>query len=64
MLSKMCMRYCAVFEMLLKFFEFHNLYIDQIEYFLQCVNKNKTQEISTMRESIAIAKTINEIIDL
>ena len=49
---------------LCKFFEFQNLYIDQIEYFLQCVNKNKTQEISTMRESIAIARTINEIIDL
>ncbi len=49
---------------LCKFFEFQNLYIDQIEYFLQCVNKNKTQEISTMKESIAIARTINEIIDL
>lgn len=47
-----------------KFFEFQNLYIDQIEYFLQCVNKNKTQEISTMIESIAIARTINEIINL
>ncbi len=46
-----------------KFFEFQNLYIDQIEYFLQCVNKNKIQEISTMKESIAIARTINEIID-
>ena len=49
---------------LCKFFEFQNLYIDQIEYFLQCVNKNKTQEISTMKESIVIARTINEIIDL
>ena len=49
---------------LCKFFEFQNLYIGQIEYFLQCVNKNKTQEISTMKESIAIARTINEIIDL
>ena len=46
-----------------KFFKFQNLYIDQIKYFIQCVNKNRTQEISTMKESIAIARTINEIID-
>jgi hypothetical protein len=44
-----------------KNFEFNNLYISQIEYFLNCIDKKISHTVSTLEESVSICNCIDKL---
>ena len=45
----------------IKYFDFQNLYISQIKYFLDCVDRKIPHSISTLEESTSICNIINQL---